>query len=296
MTKPKNEKPKDVTLVPTPATPVAKMSESMQIPEHLRGRKTATESTMRREDLIVPRVKLVQALSPEVEEFGAKPGTFWHNILNEPVGDDEDFNEFDFIAFKSRFFYILFAPRNDPRVVLARADDGVHWRPSSGEFKVKPKGSKTEVTYKMAETVSASGLDQFGSAIPGDPDSQPAATLIYEYLIYMPKHPELGPMVVSLARSQIKKGKVVNSAHNMMNVPMSGLKFKAGVVQEQGAEGPFWNYQFSRAGWSTVEETDQAEAYAEQFKTKSYQAKGESDYAEEGGAGPKDVPENTKKF
>lgn len=273
------------------------------IPDYLRGRKTATSTTMRQQDLVVPRVKLLQALSPEIEDFApdARPGRFWHNIMGQNVGDEEeDYKAFDFICFKSRFFYLLFAPRGDQRGILARANDGIHWIPSSGTVKVKPKKSPREVVYTLKPTVDESGLGEFGSSIPGDPQSQPAATLIYEYLIYMPQYTELGPMIMSLARSQIKKGKVINSAHQMTDAPMSGFRFRAESIQEQGEEGPFYNYQFKRAGWATEDEANQAEAYAQKFKSQSYQAAGgEMGYQADDEAargGPKDAPRNAKGF
>lgn len=273
------------------------------VPAYLQNRKTATTTTMRQQDLIVPRVKLLQALSPEIEDFAphARPGTFWHNIMGQNVGnEDEDYKAFDFICFKSRYFYLLFAPRNDPRIILARANDGIHWSPSSGQFKVKPKGASREVVYTLKPTVEASGLAEFGTAIPGDPESQPAATLIYEYLIYMPDYSDLGPMILSLARSQIKKGKVINSAHQMTGVAMSGLRFRAEIIQEQSAEGPYYNYQFKRAGWATEEEANQAETYAERFAAQGYQAAGgEEGYRSDDEAargGPKDVPKTAKGF
>lgn len=276
-------------------TPVAKLPES-SVPAYLQGVKSNTTSNMRTEDLIIPRIALMQALSPQVvnNPRSVFPGTFLHNVFEEMVS--EDGKSFEFIPFQSRFFYILFAPRGDDRGVLARADDGIHWNPASGEFKVKPKKHPSEVTYKMAPTVEASGLSKFGSSIPGDNDSQPAATLIYEYLAFLPQKPEWGPVVLSLARSQIKRGKVINATVGLGKAPMSAYKFIASVTQEQGAEGPYFNWQFKRGGWATEEEFKIAEDMASQFGNRQYKAAGEDEFNNDTGDAPADAPKNSKGF
>lgn len=270
---------------------------SSAVPAYLKDVKSNTQTNMRSEDLIIPRIVLLQATSPQVvanprEVFS---GSFYHNIFDEYVGDEG--KTFEFVPFRSRFFYLLFAPRGDERTVLARADDGIHWSPSSGEFKVKPKKAPSEITYKMAATVEASGLAKFGSSIPGDPDSQPAATMIYEYLCHLPQHPEWGPVLISLARSQIKRGKVINSTIGLGNAPMSAYKFKAQITQDQGVDGPYFNWEFKRAGWATEEEFNKAEAYAKQFENVTYQMVGETDFnGDASEAPPQDVPKTKKGF
>lgn len=288
---------------PEEAKQVAIPAQQGGVPAYLKDVKSDATSNMRAEDLIIPRIQLLQALSPQVE---ANPrevfaGCFWHNVLDEYVGNpegDKPGQNFEFIAFRSRFYYMLFAPRGDQRTVLARADDGIHWVPSSGEFKVKPKKSPNEVTYKMAKTVDASGLAKFGSSIPGDPNSQPAATMIYEYLAYLPAHPEFGPVVISLARSQVKRGKVVNTSIEMgknTNTPMTAFKFEARVTKEQGDEGPYSNWMFKRAGWATEDEFKKAEEFATRFKDVQYKAAGEEEYANDGSEAPKDEPKMASK-
>jgi hypothetical protein len=267
---------KKATAVKKPANlPATTEPDFTNVPAHLRGMQTASESNMRQQDQIIPRIKLLQALSPEIEQYRdtARPGLFWHNVMNEPIGEDGG-RTLDFICFRSRFFYLLFAPRNDPRVVLARANDGIHWVPASGSFEVKLKGAPNKITYKMAPTVEASGLAEFGSA----------------------NQMHLGPVILSLARSQIKKGKLINTAHKQLGVAMTGLRFRDESIQEQGEEGPYFNHQFKRAGWASPEETAFAEQFAQQFKKADYRAAGEEDYREEASAGPKDVPKNAKGF
>ncbi len=220
-----------------------------QLPAYLQGVKASGMESMNSNDFMLPRVKLTQALSDEViNKIGtAVAGTFFHSNTEESLG-----TSIRFIIAQDKRKYLLMPPMGDDRGVLARAEDGVHWIPANAEFDVKLKGKKEKVTWKTATTVAESGLDKFGSSDPDDPDSKPAAVLVYEYLIHLVDYPELSPVVLSLARSQIKKakkqlhGKIEMRAN--AGIPMQAQIYKATVVNEQGAEGTYFNYQFSSDG------------------------------------------------
>jgi len=216
-----------------------------------------------RSDVAIPRIKLLQGLSPECESFdSAKPGQFWHTGADLSVG-----NSVRFIPITRRKKLLLTTPIDDKRGVLARSEDMVHWSPPEGEFEVKLKGMKKPVTWTLKPTVAESGLDQWGSSNPEDPDSPPAATLFYEYLVILPDHMELGPVVMSLTRSNIAKAKRgLNDKiemHKARGRPMQCLVFIAESVTEEGAEGPFKNWMFKADGFAPKALYDEALSLAE---------------------------------
>lgn len=226
-------------------------------------------------DMVIPRIKLLQGISPEVEAHNeAKAGLFWHNVLNIPLG-----TEFRFVVCKIKKRYLLMAPLNDPRGVLARADDAIHWNPPNETFEVKLKGVKEVQKWTTKPTVKESGLAEFGSSIAGDSDSKPAAVLVYEYLVYLPDFPEMSPIVMSLARSQARKGKDLNSKISMRGAPLQSMMFKASVIEENGDEGPYKNYMFMNAGWATEAEFERCKQIAEAFS--EYKAADEGEVAQE---------------
>lgn len=233
---------------------VATTQENDQIPAYLQGVKAAGLDNMNKDDFMLPMVKLSQALSTEIsEQLGdAKAGTFFHTNAEQSLGESVRF-----IIASDKRKYLLLPPLGDDRKVLARADDGVHWSPPNEEFEVKIKGVKNKVVWATAPTVAESGLDKFGSSNPEDPDSKPAAVLVYEYLVYLPDFPELSPVVMSLARSQIKKakkqlhGKIEMRAN--MGIPITAQIYKATAVVENGPEGTYFNYQFSADGTADEE-------------------------------------------
>lgn len=200
-------------------------------------------------DVVIPRIKLLQGISPEVEQFNdAKSGNYWHTGLDMNLGA-----EMRFIVADRRKKFLLQAPIQDGQGILARSDDAKKWD-KLGSWQVKIKGQKNPVTWEITDIdIEKSGLTGWGTSIPGDEDSPPAATLFYDYLVFLPDHLDLGPAVISLARSQIKKAKKgLNdkiSMHATNGRPMQALIFQAGVVEESSDGQSFKNWSFRSGGF-----------------------------------------------
>ncbi len=157
-----------------------------------------------KEDLELPRLKLIQGISEEKTNFNVKEGEFFHNVLEEGLGP-----ELKVIPIILQKAFVLWSPRHEGQGILARSNDGVHWTPSEGEFEVSPikEMPKKKVIWKLAPTVAESGLAEFGSSVPDDGSSRPAATKQYNMLCYLPDFPEASPCVITLQRSGIKIGR-----------------------------------------------------------------------------------------
>lgn len=230
------------------------------VPAYLQNMERATpnEDNFDSSDVVVPRIKLLQALSPEVEAFDtAKTGVFWHTTMDLPIG-----TEFTFIVCARRKKLMLVAPLEDGQGILARADDFTTWD-QTGKWRVKLKGIKDPVDWEIKDTnVERSGLANWGTSNPNDKDSPPAATMFYEYLVILPDFPDLSPAVVSLVRSQIKKAKKgLNDKIQMLGQvgrPMQALRFKAKVVEDKSDAGPFKNWQFTADGFATEDQYNTA--------------------------------------
>ena len=220
------------------------------VPDHLREYQKTTIGNVDSSDRIIPRIKLIQAISPELTDHtDAKAGQFWHSIAQENLGP-----AIKAIPILIRKSYVLWAPRNDDRGILARADDAIHWNPPNAEFTVKPKGSPNPVVYKTRETVSQSGLDQFGTSIPGDPNSPPAASLTYNMMWYLVDHPELSPSLIINTRSSVKPMQQLLSRIDAKPVPHYVQLYSIGTVQQRGAEGPYFNFTYTGLGFADKEQ------------------------------------------
>ena len=211
----------------------------------------------------IPRIKLIQALSPELQEQDdLKQGEFWHTVAEQSLG-----KSLNIVPLYIAQVYILWNPREGGGGILARADDGVHWSPNSGEFSVKiNKGTKT-VTWKMAPTVAASRLAEWGTYDPDNDKSQPAATKMYNVVAFLPDFPELSPCVITLQRSAIKVARRFLGKLKITRAPSYGQVFTVSSTQEQGDQGPYWNYKLSSNGFVTDENAfNHYRGLYEQFK------------------------------
>jgi hypothetical protein len=234
---------------------------STQVPGHLAQYNKGRIGNIDSSDRIIPRVKLMQAISPELQDFPeAKAGQFWHTIGQQNLGPV--IRGIPIVIAKS---YVLWAPRNDDRGILARARDGIHWEPADAEFTVKPKGAPNPITYRTAKTVAESKLDQFGTSIPGDANSPPAASLTYNMMWYFPDLPELSPSIIINTRSAVKPMQQLLSRIDSKPTAHYVQVYDIGVVQQKGPEGPYFNFTYTGAGFADEDTASITSAFYEQF-------------------------------
>ena len=72
-------------------------------------------------DIEIPRLVLLQSLSPQVVDGDEKPGVFYHSVLEEAIG-----TELLIVPICMTKAYILWKPLHEGGGILARADDGIH--------------------------------------------------------------------------------------------------------------------------------------------------------------------------
>lgn len=238
----------------------------------------------------IPRIKLLQALSPELEEDeDLRQGMWFHTILEEQLGKD-----LLVIPCYSTLSYMLWRPQGDGGGILARADDGVNWTPPDMDFNVTLKGGQ-EVCWRTAPTVAASRLHLFGTENPTDPTSPPAAVAMINVAVLAPGHLELGPFVLTFQRSGFKVGKKFMSNLKLSRVPSFGRIFQAYSTRVEGKEGPYLEPRMKAKGF--VEDKAvyaQAKSAYETFKKLGIRVKEETmgeDAAEAGDGSAADTTE-----
>jgi hypothetical protein len=229
-----------------------------------------------------PRLKLLQAISPEIEMFdGAKVGGFWHSISEENLGSEVSIT---IIMVDQR--YILWKPRWEGGGILARADDGVHWNPANQKFEVQPvKGVRTKVVWETKDTVAASGLAEWGSSQPEDPNSQPAATKMFNLLVAFNDRPDLGFGIVTLQRAGVKVARKLLGKLKITAAPSFGMKFIMSSTEEEGQEGPYRNYAFRADGFHDADTFKVMKEAHDRFKKTGINIKDLEGAQEEGGLG-----------
>lgn len=236
------------------------------------------------QDIVIPRIKLLQGLSPELETFeAAKLGEFWLNVMDFPIGD-----AFDFTPILNRKRYMLMPPLVEgQKGVLARADDGKTWRPPHGEWSIRLKDVRQPVTWKITDPdVRRSGLAEFGTSNPDNPDSNPAATLFYDFLVLVHDVPDIQtPVMLSLARSAAKKGKDLQGKIMFGQGHMNARKFRATSFDDNSGGNKFKNWNFAASGWVDEDTFSAAQQYNEQFKDQNFRGAEDDEVDDDAPAG-----------
>lgn len=227
---------------------------SAVLPDFMKGDAGLGTENIGREDMEIPRIKLIQALSPEIEQFNdLRPGDFFHTASEFIFPAAEGFRAVPIYMDRR---YILWNPRDSGGGILARADDGVHWSPANHKFTVKldKKDGGHTVVWATADTVKKSLLAEWGSMNPNDPNSQPAATLMYNFVLGFPDHPDLMPAVLTFQRSSIRVGRKFNVKLKTVRAPMFGTVWRFRSVDDANKSGQkFSNLSVSGDGFLTDE-------------------------------------------
>lgn len=238
-------------------------------------------------DLEIPRLILLQSLSPQVTEGDEKAGSFFHTILEESlVGKNEPLR---IVPLYAEIRYMLWKPRWEGGGILARAELGEdgdhHWNPANTKFTVKPSKDRPDtVVWETTDTVRSSGLDQFGSSNPSDPNSQPAAVKMHNFVVVLPDFPELGPMVYTFQRGTSKTG--ANFATKVKfadGAPSFGQIFEMKSKLDNSGQGDYYGLSLTRSGYVTDHE--QYKSYKklyENFKSMGVKIKDEEGAQDDG--------------
>lgn len=243
---------------------------ALALPDFMKGQVGLGTEALGSGDVEVPRIKLMQKISPELEEHNdLKAGEFFHTLADLNLG-----SEVRVTPIYVDQGFILWRPQETGGGILARADDGIHWSPANVDFNVKLKTGQ-EVVWRTAPTVAASGLAAWGSSNPADTNSPPAATRMYKLVVTLPDYPDLPPAVVTLQRSAIRVARKFIGKLKITRAPSFGLIFKMKSTEDRNNAGqPFLNYSFIADGMVTDKDTyDNNFKMYEFFKAQGVQVK-----------------------
>lgn len=213
------------------------------------------------EDMKRPLLKLVQAISPEVEELGISAGQFFATVLNMELG-----KEIMVTALGVKHEFILWNPqRGVEPMILARSSNGVTWDADGAnkEFNVKIP-NVGQVKWSTKEDVASSGLHLFGSSVPSNKDSKPALAKTYNFLLYLHDQ-DILPVVISLSRSKLDAARALNTIFYSSSLDARSLRAKMKVVTRQKDGQDFFNIVPMRAGKNDEDTYLRMVDYSERF-------------------------------
>lgn len=232
----------------------AALSIIKDVPDYLVGNENTGLEAFNKEDFNIPQLKLIHQMSPEVDTYkgAAIPGEYWHSGLMRSLGPS-----ILSIMVVARKRVVLWRPRNDQGGgILAQSNDGFNWhRGGNSTFTVNLKGVKNPVQWKTGPNVEASGLKEFGTSNPDDPESAPAADLFYEYINYLPEIDNASPCLSRFHKTGLKPAKDLNSyflyqATGKSKIPVYACVIKMSVVKKPGPEGDYFVPVFTPSGYA----------------------------------------------
>ena len=181
------------------STEITKTEAALATGSHQRG----FEGGLTQDDLIIPRAKLIQALSPEITEgLGVRPGAIINSLTKEVLPDE-------FIPIFMFKNYIRFNPRSkaDPLFDSAYEPGAVIWKSTDSE------GPKV-----VAET-------RFGPN-----GEKPIATTFLNFFSYFPDVPM--PVIVSFSKTSYKAGRQLLSLAKFCGGDMFSRKYRLASLME----------------------------------------------------------------
>jgi hypothetical protein len=232
------------------------------VPDHFKGYDGPTGAEgLTNDDMTIPRVELAQGLTPAVKEGKVKDGDLFLNISQETLAEKgAPLVIVPLVRYKE---YILWKDRaDDGGGLLARATavkvDGATkyaWDQPNTTFKNKI-GGKMAVEWTTGTYVDDEdhNLKVWGSSIPGDESSAPAATETHNYIVVLPEH---GNMVaaISLSVTQLPRARDFNSMLGLVPtapdgspIPIWGRAFIMNSEDDSRKAGEFNNVRFRPYG------------------------------------------------
>ncbi len=215
---------------------ITKTEAALATGSHQRG----FESGITQEDLIIPRAKLIQALSPEITEgLGVRPGDIINSLTKEVLPDE-------FIPVFMFKNFIRFNPRSkaDPNFDPAYEPGSVIWKSTDPE---DPKVA--------AET-------RFGPN-----GEKPIATTFINFFSYFPGVPM--PVIVSFSKTSYRAGRQLLSLAKFCGGDMFSRKYRLMSLMETNDIGTYAVFKVVPVGSTPSEDYSLCERLWNDFSAKA---------------------------
>jgi hypothetical protein len=249
--KPKKSKSTDLALPKTKA--LAPTDAPAYVKQGNRGKENID-----RTDFVIPRIKLCQALTPEVVAGKAKAGDMLNSLSGEHYGTSLEF--IPLLHFKSRMFW---QDREDGNAVLCSSDDAK----SPKDINAAPKIAKKLKILKFPATMELCTNCQFKNfdeTEDSDKKKRPKCTMYYNFPVLIKG--DNSPSALTMSRTKLKVGKTLCTLAVQGNVDMFAKRYKLSTKLEKGDKYSYYNFVVEPIGWASEEEYKLAEALNASFK------------------------------
>lgn len=205
-----------------------------EIPEWMQKSNEGSEEVSA-SDLIIPRIDVLQALSPQIKKTnekyieGAEEGMIFNTVTNQLFGNS--------ILMVPCFF------RKEYVVWKERKSGGGFF----GSFKTELEGRQA-----ISEMEVPSQYDCFET---------------HQHFILVVHEGEIQEAVLSLSRTKLKASRSINTMVQMAGVARFGKAYRLTAIDTSNAKGEFWTFRVDQAGWCTKELYERGEKLYQAVKS-----------------------------
>ena len=185
------------------------------------GRKLAGRGfeNLEQSDLLLPRIKLLQPLSPEIKDLDQKPGTIFLGLSNKSFGNKIVITPV--LHFRSRIKWI---PEDDGGGIDCSSPDG-----------------RVPREKKYAQDCASCTHHLWNETATKKKDKQPKCTLYDNFLVLIEGSNE--PVIIPMERSKQRVAKKFYSLGVLKGGDMWDHQYELSVVDEENEDGKqFYNY------------------------------------------------------
>jgi hypothetical protein len=209
------------------------------------------------DEILMPRLKLGQAMSPEVKDGDVEEGDLFNSVTGEIICKAGESMPVIVVA-RTREYILWDDRKGDNRGMLARAhkvtlpsgETRFKWNHPGQTFEVKVDG-KTKVKYKLGTYIEDDGLYLWGTQIPGNEETPPAANEHYNYIFALPER-DYELIAVSMSKTAVPIAKKLNTAiFANKKTGMFEMQFTLKTFIDNRGENKFANFQVE-PGWERV--------------------------------------------
>lgn len=209
----KKPEDKEITVPETKETSLVKLNAAEA---------EAMYGKMEREDLTIPRLTVLQGLSPEVQDGLGKPGTLFVTSINREIG-----KEVEIIPLMRNRSRIRWSPRTEGKGIKCRSHDGITGTGDPGGVcKTCPKSQ-------------------------WDGSTAPVCDLFENIFVVLRQDTDWFPLSFSGSRTKMKPFQALNTLllmEQMKGRPIFGKSYIVRVIDDKNGKGDrYFNYRISVA-------------------------------------------------
>ena len=231
------------------------------VPEYIKSGNAEGLENVEPSDIVLPRIKLMQPLSPEVTSNLHKAG----EIINSLSGLKYEL-PIEFIPIMHKKTRMFWQDRDEGNGILCQAPDGKKPLDPNAPMKIAKK-LKILSFPKCINACAECPFSKFDEEEEDDKKRRPKCNLSHDFPILIVG--DKMPSALSMSRTKLKVGANLLSLAMIAGnaIPFYSMHYKLSSVLEKKKANTYYNFEIKPSGWSTAEEYRTAAGLCKSYKT-----------------------------